>query len=352
MTKRSPARAYFVPLIPLYRVALSFRDYRLRQGWEPVRRLRFPVVSIGNLSTGGAGKTPFAIALAEALKERGFAVDVLSRGYGRKNSAARRIDFCGTADDFGDEPLLIARKAGVPVYVARERYDAGVLAETEASRSPEKLLVHILDDGFQHRQLYRDVNILLVTAQDRQDRLLPAGNLREPYRASKRADVIAIPAGEPNLERELQAWGWKGPVWRMRRSMEVPPVDGAVVAFCGIARPLQFFAGLEQAGMRIADRFVFRDHHPYTSRDTERLQRAAMNTGAKALVTTQKDEVRLRPGGPAPDGAWLPSFPRAASREEPVRFFTAKLRVEIEDAESALEWLASRLRGIEPPPRV
>ncbi len=90
---------------PLYRMALGVRELRLRRGWEPVRRLRFPVISIGNLSTGGAGKTPFAIALAQALSARGFGVDVLSRGYGRQAGAAARVRLDGTADEFGDEPL-------------------------------------------------------------------------------------------------------------------------------------------------------------------------------------------------------------------------------------------------------
>ena len=291
MSGRSPARRLLVPLIPVYRIALVAREWRLRHGWEAVRRLQHPVISVGNLSAGGAGKTPFVIALARALGQRGWAVDVLSRGYGRKEDGAARVDPGGSAEVFGDEPVLIAREAGAPVYVARERYQAGMLAERAADA--RSCRVHILDDGFQHRQLDRDANILLLNREDWDDRLLPAGNLREPRSAAKRADVIAIPDAEAGLEEELRRWGWKGPLWRVRRRMDVPQVAGPVVAFCGIARPEQFFAGLEAAGLQLAGRIAFRDHHRYSDADMERLYRAARAPGAGALVTTLKDRVRL-----------------------------------------------------------
>jgi tetraacyldisaccharide 4'-kinase len=342
---------------------------RLRRGWEPVRRLRFPVVSVGNLSTGGAGKTPFAIALAKALNKRGFTVDVLSRGYGRTSAAPARVNPGGTAEEFGDEPLLIAREAGVPVYVARERYEAGMLAEAEPAQGEYPPRIHILDDGFQHRQLHRDVNVLLLNRDDWHDRLLPAGNLREPRAAANRADVIAVSDGERGVEGELRAWGWKGPVWRLRRRMEIPAVPGPFVAFCGIARREQFFAGLEAAGLPVAKRIAFRDHHRYTAGDVERLLRAARAEGAGALVTTRKDEVRLRLGiaeglSAADGGPWFPTLSTKTvermrheasvvdSRSPIMPFFTARLRVEIEDSEGALDWLEGRLRHTEVRPSV
>ena len=324
-------RQFLVPFVPLYHMALGFRELRLRRGWEPIRRLRFPVISIGNLSTGGAGKTPFAIALAEALGGRGFAVDVLSRGYGRQSGGAARVRVNGSAEEFGDEPLLIARRAGVPVYVERERYDGGLLAEVDAEAGRSR--VHILDDGFQHRQLHRDIDILLLNRDDWRDRLLPAGNLREPLHAARRATVLSIPAEDVGLGDELRAWGWRGPVWRLRRRMVVPEVEGTVVAFCGIARPEQFFAGLEAAGMRLAERVAFRDHHRYTVRDLEWLQRAGRDRGARALVTTEKDQVRLM------------SLAGSGSGEAPV--LAAGLRVEIEEHDEVLSWLTDRLRGTE-----
>src|SRR5690348_13860883 len=129
------ARAALLPLVPLYRLGLGLRELRMRSGLEPVRRLRCPVVSVGSLSAGGAGKTPMTIALARALTARGLRVDVLSRGYGRRGKAAVRLVPGGAADDFGDEPLLIAREAGVPVYVAAQRHEAGLLAEADAAHA-------------------------------------------------------------------------------------------------------------------------------------------------------------------------------------------------------------------------
>lgn len=316
-------RALLAPLTPLYRLGLALRERRLASGREPIRRLRLSAISIGNLSTGGAGKTPLVIALARALSARGIAVDVLSRGYGRRSSTAARVDPAGPAEDYGDEPLLIARSAGVPVYVAAQRYDAGLLAESEIAASGPA--IHLLDDAFQHRQLHRNVDILLVNRSDLHDRLLPAGNLREPLTAMRRASVIAIPADDPAFESDLRARGWQGPVWRIRRRMEIPHLDGPVLAFCGIARPAQFFAGVQSAGTRIAARRAFPDHHRYTQADLDRLAEKARAAGAVALLTTEKDAVRLE------------------SLRAPLQICTVVLRTEIEDEPAALDWLLARL---------
>jgi tetraacyldisaccharide 4'-kinase len=325
-------RLSLAPLIPLYRLALALRELRLRSGLEPVRRLRYPVVSVGNLSTGGSGKTPLTIALAQALAARGLRVDILSRGYGRQSKLASRVNPNGAAEDFGDEPLLIARETGLPVYVAPQRYDAGLLAEAEAHQTTEDNrppIVHLLDDGFQHRQLARIVDILLLDRGDWQDTLLPAGNLREPFRAARRASVIAIPDNEPKLANELQTWGWQGPIWRLRRTMEIPAVNGPVAAFCGIARPEQFFAGLESVGLRLATRLAFPDHHRYTARDLDCLISAARASGATALITTEKDLVRL--------GNLASAFPAS------LPLITARLRIEIENQQATIDWLIGRL---------
>ena len=239
-----------------------------------------------------------------------------------------------------------------------QRYNAGQLAEAEAlpdgdelgapslrvlcarvgNQKPQQLfvqeenrppVVHLLDDGFQHRQLARAVDILLLNRRDWHDTLLPAGNLREPLRAVRRASVIAIPANEPELEAELRTWGWQGPVWRLRRTMKPPTVSGPVAAFCGIARPEQFFAGLESAGLRLALRVAFPDHHRYTARDLDRLVAAARAASATALVTTEKDLVRLS------------GLTSGFSKSLPIK--TARLRVEIENQAVAIDWLMERL---------
>jgi tetraacyldisaccharide 4'-kinase len=129
------------------------------------------------------------------------------------------------------------------------------------------------------------------------------------------------------LEGELRKWGWQGPVWKLRRRMDVPRIEGEVVAFCGIARPEQFFLGLEQAGVRIAERVVFRDHHRYTKADWQRLDNALRRTQARMLMTTEKDLVRL--------GALADNLP----------LLTVPLRTEIEDEASALDWLMGRIHG-------
>jgi tetraacyldisaccharide 4'-kinase len=325
-------RPWLAPLAPLYAVGSAVRDLRIRRGWEPVRRLGWPVISVGNLSTGGAGKTPLAIALARLLTAKGWQVDVLSRGYGRINRQPALVRVDGTAAEFGDEPLLIARETGVPVYVARQRYDAGLLAEAAGRQDDGHgplLAAHILDDGFQHRQLARDVDILLLNRDDWQDVLLPAGNLREPMRAMRRAQVIALPADDPDIEKEVRQSGWQGALWRLRRRMDVSKVGGPVAAFCGIARPGQFFAGLESAGVEIATKIAFRDHHPYTAADVERLSTTAQGAGASAFITTEKDLVRL--------GDLAGALPKKIALK------TAKLAIEIEDETSAVDWLVKRL---------
>ena len=334
-------RPWLAPLTPLYAAGLALRELRLKRGWEPVRRLRWPVVSIGNLSTGGAGKTPMTIALAKALTQRGWYVDVLSRGYGRESSHAARVDSEGTAEQFGDEPLLIARETGLPVYVAGQRFLAGMLAEAEApegASSVDRPAIHLLDDGFQHRQLYRDVDILLLDGHDwLEEGLLPAGNLREPVEAARRADVVAIPAVDaPEMEAALRAWGFVGPVWRVHRRMQLPSSSGMgtgpVCAFCGIARPEQFFAGLEEAGLHLGARIAVPDHHSYTEADVKRLVARAERAGATALITTEKDLIRL--------GSLATAIPR------PLLLKTASLQVEIENKSAALDWLTARMVNV------
>jgi tetraacyldisaccharide 4'-kinase len=199
------------------------------------------------------------------------------------------VDVAGTAEEFGDEPILIAREAGVPVFVGRRRYEAGLLAERESAIRG----VHLLDDGFQHRQLARDIDIVLVNSKDLGDRLLPAGNLRESLPALRRATVLAVPVEDDAAVAWLRGLGLTQAVWRFRREMVVPEVAGSVVAFCGIARPEQFFLGIVATGVTIAARRVFRDHHRFRAADLLEVERMADRSGARAVLTTEKDRVRI-----------------------------------------------------------
>lgn len=326
-------RPWLAPLVPLYAAGVALREWRLAHGLRQVQRLRWPVISVGNLSTGGSGKTPLTIALAELLTARGFHVDVLSRGYGRSRKEPARVMRDGTAEQFGDEPLLIAREAEVPVYVAAQRYEAGLLAESDPAPAGSQR-VHLLDDGFQHRQLARDVDILLLSRDDWRDSLLPAGNLREAVHGANRATILTIPDSEPELETSLRAWGWKGPIWRLVRHMQVPAIAGPVVAFCGIARPGQFFAGLEAAGVQIASRKAFADHYDYTEHAHEWLAEQARASHACGFITTEKDLVRL--------GRLAAAFP------PDLPLLTVSLSVEIQEEAAAMEGLVERLVSAAP----
>jgi len=250
----------------------------------PTRRLEGPVVSVGNLSVGGSGKTPFVILLGELLKARGIPFDILSRGYGRQTRGVLLVDPGGSSRDFGDEPLLIARRLDIPVILGEERYQAGIFAEQKFGPR-----LHLLDDAFQHRALARDFDIVLVTADDARDHLLPAGRLREPLTALQRADAVVLTAGAaPDLfsvDGKL--------VWRVRRGISAENVPPKPVAFCGIARPQNFVLQLRKAGIEPAAEAIYRDHHAYTENDIRELLALKTQSEAGGFVTTEKDAVNL-----------------------------------------------------------
>jgi tetraacyldisaccharide 4'-kinase len=268
------------PLSAIFGAGVALRNTLYDRGVFKVHKLARPVVSIGNISVGGSGKTPFVIALGELLQQRGIEFDVLSRGYGRRSTAIAVVDPNGTPEQFGDEPLLIARKLGAPVIVGTDRYRAGLLAEKQFSGK-----LHLLDDGFQHRRLHRDFDIVLLSAEDQRGTLLPTGRLREPLSALKRADAIVMP---DSAEKPLYAKS----VWRARREMEIA-VGGRLIAFCGIARPQQFFDALKAAHQELAGTLMFRDHHRYDQRDIDHLLALKKQTGASGLITTEKDAMNL-----------------------------------------------------------
>ncbi len=272
------------PLAALFGAAVRTRNEFYDRGMIAVRRLEGLVVSIGNLTVGGSGKTPFLILMGELLKQRGIAFDVLSRGYRRQTQGVAIVDPSGSARDFGDEPLLIARKLGVPVVVGEDRHSAGEMAE--ATFGPQ---LHLLDDGFQHRRLARDFDIVLVAPTDAQDSLLPAGRLREPVSSLSRADAVVLTndASADGLRLRNQL------IWRVRRDIIAPREQEPCIAFCGIARPQEFFAQLRAAGVAITASRSFRDHHPYTKADIRDLLQLRKQHGAPAFVTTEKDAVNL-----------------------------------------------------------
>jgi tetraacyldisaccharide 4'-kinase len=271
-------------LSSIYGTGIRARNSLYDRGMIASRRLQGPVVSVGNLSVGGSGKTPFVILLGELLKVRGIEFDVLSRGYGRGTRGIALVDAGGSAREFGDEPLLIARRLGVPVVVGEDRYQAGNFAERKFG--PQ---LHILDDGFQHRALARHFDIVLLTGDDARDRLLPMGRLREPISSLRRADA-AVLTGSASAE----SFPLDGKlVWRVRRSILPQNVPPHPVAFCGIARPKRFFLQLSAAGIQTAAEAVYRDHHVYTADDIRELLRVRERSEAGGYVTTEKDAINL-----------------------------------------------------------
>jgi tetraacyldisaccharide 4'-kinase len=279
------------PLTTIYGAAGALRNSLFDLGVLPTRGLDRPVVSVGNLSVGGTGKTPLVIALGEMLKARGIRFDVLSRGYRRRTRGVLVVEPDGSPDDFGDEPLLIAKRLEVPVIVGESRYEAGKVAE-RAFQSQ----LHILDDGFQHRSLARDFDIVLLTHRDLHDRLLPLGRLREPLASLARADAVVVPTDvlSPNPAEGHDVLRGKL-VWRMKRQIVIPLKLRAPVVFCGIAQPQQFFEHARAQGIKPAAEIAFRDHHRYNAHDIRRLHAARDQHDSDGFITTEKDVVNLGP---------------------------------------------------------
>jgi tetraacyldisaccharide 4'-kinase len=274
----------FNPMSAIYGGVVGARN--ALYDWQVLRArsLRGPVISVGNLSTGGSGKTPFVILLGELLKGRGIRFEVLSRGYGRKTRGVRLVEPGGLARDFGDEPLLMARRLQAPVVVGEDRYEAGRFAESRFG--PQ---THLLDDGFQHRGLARDFDIVLVTPEDARDRLLPAGRLREPLRSLRRADAVVLASGaSPDAFPIADKI-----VWRVRRGIVPQNIPERPVVFCGIARPQNFLLQLRTAGIDPVAEAFFRDHHPYTEKDVGDLLQLRQRSESGGFVTTEKDAVNL-----------------------------------------------------------
>jgi len=337
----SARRSLLLPLAPLYGVVLAIKRELFKLGWLKQRRLQSPVISVGSVSAGGAGKTPVVLMLATMLRQRGYAVRILTRGYKRGSRGVARVEPFDDARWHGDEPVLLAQRSGVPVFVGAERYVAGVMAEQ--GEPSERLVVFLLDDGFQHRQLARDFDIVLLTKEDVEDRLLPAGNLREPLAALAEADVVVVREEEEEELREvvaeLRGTKSKPAVWVIRRTLSLG--EGGDVglptmpfAFCGIARPEGFTTMMKARGYEPVETMIFPDHHAYDERDVARLLERARLCEANGFVTTEKDAVKLTP--------------ILRDRLETVgQIVVARLNVELLGEKDALVQLVSTVGGLD-----
>ena len=344
----SPFILLMFPVIKLYQWLLGWRNWMWDRGLFTPRRLSGKVISIGNLTVGGTGKTPLTLYIARFLHQQGFRVAVLSRGYKRE----RKQDLTVVSDGekilslpryAGDEPYLIARNlAEVAVVVHSDRYRAGQWAETKLGAE-----MHLLDDGFQHRRLWRDVDLLLLDGNESQPELhlFPRGRLREPLKGIKRADIIVItqsaPGGSPSLMLEaIKRYNPTAPLFYSHRRLEglfwvrgdrevKEPLfrTGRMVSLCAIAQPLYFEEDLLQLQLEVVQCFRFRDHHWYNQKEVNAVIATARQLEAEAVVTTEKDALRL-------SHLELGDLP----------FLYLKIGVEVREEEEFQQTLMSKLR--------
>jgi len=336
------------PAAALFGAIVALRRRLYRRGWLARVRLAVPVVVVGNIAVGGTGKTPLTVALAEALRERGFRPGVVSRGYGRRERAPREVNAASTWREVGDEPLVLAR-SGVPVYVAAKRA-AAAEALLAAHRDVDVILS---DDGLQHYALERDFEIAVVDALRGSGNglLLPAGPLRE--RVARLAEVDAIverdatpacaadatdaadaadadgagrgrrgvPGAVPRYAMRYEEGAWRNLVEANARLDPATLAGGDTVALAAIADPAPFFAAVARRGIA-ARRRAFPDHHAF------RMQDVAF-PGARAILMTEKDAVKCREFGDA-------------------RMWFLPIRAAIDAA--LVDAIVEKLRGSEAPP--
>jgi tetraacyldisaccharide 4'-kinase len=321
--------AFLLPLSAVFRAGVALRQAGYQHGWLPSHRLARPVVSVGNLTVGGTGKTPLVVYIAGLLIRRGWTPSILTRGYGRGSKAetivvppevGRRADPC----EIGDEPALLARALPeVPLVIGANRFRGGRAAE-------ERFAVgaHLLDDGFQHRALARDVDIVVLDATQPLSnwQLLPAGRQREPVSALRRAHMVVITRTDVAPAAPLQALAARtSPALKVFLARTelcgwVDALSGAAVSpaaieskpvavFCGLGNPRAFFADVRRWGFRPVLEKAFPDHHVYTEAEIGQLAAEARRHGAGALLTTQKDAVKFH-------SDWQPQVPVWACQTE------------------------------------
>jgi tetraacyldisaccharide 4'-kinase len=306
LTRRAqPAQAFLWCLALIWQAGSAIDRQRKRR---KANKLPVPVISVGNITVGGTGKTPVTIELLRSFQQR--RPGLLTRGYGR--DTRQNVVVCDRGDRLtvsitGDEAQLCRRATGVPVGVGADRFAAGkeLLAAADVG-------LMILDDGYQHLQLKRDFDLVLIDASNPIGGgcLLPLGRLREPLNGLKRADAFLITRADeaPNtkaVESVLRRYNATAPVFRARTvarrwvgadgtTLELGELDSSrAVAFCGVANPESFRRSLRRAGITPIDWYAYEDHHHYTPSEIRRLARHAADIGADVLLTTAKDAVNL-----------------------------------------------------------
>lgn len=307
-----------------YGAAVAFRNGLYDGGYITARRTSIPVVSVGNLTAGGAGKTPVAEWIARYYLSQGNRVAIVSRGYKRKSAGVvlvsdGRLTFVSAAEA-GDEPMMLARRnPSAIVAVAERRYDAIEFLVKRFSDAPPDVI--LLDDGFQHRQLHRDLNVLVVnTASDLfADRLLPLGRLRESLAELGRADIFFLtkvtrytdvdsltknlaafntPAPKPVVQSRIAVKAFRsffsGEAVQLESQGSQPFLFTWAFAFSGIGDPATFMETLEASGLIVEHAKHFPDHHDYTAADIDFILSETVRHGINLIITTEKDYYRLK----------------------------------------------------------
>jgi tetraacyldisaccharide 4'-kinase len=304
----------------LYSAAINFRNALYEKGVFKLHSLGVPVISVGNITVGGTGKTPMVALVAGMLLEKGEKVGILTRGYGRKNPKQRVLVSDGEriladAKQAGDEPFELARKlSGKAIIIAdADRVSAGIWA-----REKFGITTFVLDDAFQHRKVRRDTDIVLIDATNPfgNGKTLPFGILREPLQNLQRADSIVITRANliedvSNLTSQIRQYNQNCPIYVSQnqvstvtelknfQSIQATKDTGQrtqdkVFAFCALGNPNNFYEQLRQEKFDLTSTQTFPDHHFYTSKDIAKLTRKARSIGAEILLTTAKDAVKLQ----------------------------------------------------------
>jgi len=303
------ARRVLVPLAPLYGMAVAARNAAFERGLVSVSRVPVPVISIGNLTTGGTGKTPITRAIARELLAQGERPAILLRGYGAAGDPDPVPHWtasppAGALARYGDEGLGHARALpGIRIHAQADRV-ASAWKALEAGCT-----VLILDDGFQHRRLHRDLDAVCLDAARPfgSGGLLPSGDLRERPRALQRADIVFWTRCQPGQGIDARARGfvrpgaeevrWRFAAGRVRRSGSelggAAPASASVLAFAGVGNVAAFARTASETGARVVSCRTFRDHHRYRGEEIATLEQERTRLGADALLTTEKDEVRI-----------------------------------------------------------
>jgi tetraacyldisaccharide 4'-kinase len=294
-------RSPFSIMAFFYGRIIKARQRLFDTGFFKKKKLSVPVLVVGNLNAGGTGKTPLAAWLARRFLEKGIRPALICRGYrGRAEGDVLVVqdgrEIQGSVEDAGEEPVWLSENLpGLPVVIGKDRYQAGIRAQERFGVDPL-----ILDDGFQHLALQRDVDVVLLDAMIplEQDALLPRGRLREPPSALSRAQVIVMAHARseaPEQAGYLRRWNSEAPVFFMRYIPQNRlPSGKSALAFCGIGSPGYFFELCEDQGVRLVDKVVFPDHHDYKKAELKRLEKRAQDMNAEFLLTTEKDEIKIR----------------------------------------------------------